>query len=310
MHEFLERYNEPVYFHEFASRASTYSLQYVAEAEYSLMHTINFPSHIATALQQLGRDTVETEQYMDFVRNRTFRQTLLCHADVVLDRDLKPETLSSFHISSNVQPVSEPFDLHSNAVERFQGRNGAILTVSNPMGKAAMLCLSESWPAAIPFKALADRARLRLDPDSSPVQSTDLRARDTRALGEMFLRCLTLDMIELHMGPINYAAKAGERPATTPVARLQSRAGRKVTSLRHEQVTLDDEVSYQLLQNLDGRQDRDALLEMLMERVADGILTVQAEGEAITDRAEMLQHLEAALDQNLERLARAALLVN
>ena len=310
VHEFLERYNEPIYFHEFASRAGGHGLQYLAEAEYSLMHTINFPTHIATALQQLGRDIVETEQYMDFVRNRTFRQTLLCHADIALNRDLKPETLYGFHISSNVQSVSDEVDLHSDAVERFRGRNGAILTVSNPMGKAAMLCLSESWPAAIPFNALVDRSRLRLDSNSSPVQSSDTRTRDTRALGEMLLRCLTLDLIELHMRPINYAVEAGALPSTTPLARLQSRAGRKVTSLRHEQVTLDDEVSYQVLRSLDGRQDRRALLEMLMERVADGTLTVQAKGEPITDRAEMIRYLDAALNQNLERLARAALLVN
>jgi hypothetical protein len=142
------------------------------------------------------------------------------------------------------------------------------------------------------------------------VQSSDMRARDTRALGEMLLRCLTLDLIELHMRPINYAVEAGALPSTTPLARLQSRAGRKVTSLRHEQVTLDDEVSYQLLRSLDGRQDRGALLEMLIDCVADGTLTVQAEGEPITDRAEMMQYLDAALDQNLERLARAALLMN
>ena len=134
--------------------------------------------------------------------------------------------------------------------------------------------------------------------------------RECRALGEMLLRCLTLDLIELHIGPVNYAATAGERPVTTPVALLQSRTGRKVTSLRHEQVILDDEVSYQLLQNLDGRRDRRALLELLADRVADGTLSVQTEGEPITDHAEMMQHLESALNQNLERLARAALLVN
>lgn len=310
VHEFLETYNDPVYFHEFASRASEHGLQYLAEAEYSLMHTINFPAHIATALTQLGRDIIETEQYMDFVRNRTFRQTLLCHADIAVDRNPKPEMLRNFYVSSGVQPVSEQFELYADKVERFRGRNGAILTVSNPQAKAAMLCLSECWPDAIQFDTLLDRARQRANPGASAVQGTEALRRETRALGEMLLRCLTLDLIELHIGPVRYATTAGDLPSTTPVALLQAQKGRKVTSLRHEQVTLDDEVSYQILRKLDGRHDRQALLALLMERVADGTLSVQAEGEAITDRSEMIPHLEAALNQNLERLARAALLVN
>ena len=69
LHEHLEDINEPVYFHTFAERASRAGLQYLGEADFGVMSVENFPEHIQGMLQSVSRDTVELEQYMDFLRN-------------------------------------------------------------------------------------------------------------------------------------------------------------------------------------------------------------------------------------------------
>src|SRR5436190_10239929 len=79
-HELLEDVNEPVYFHEFVDRASQHGLQYLAEAEFALMQLDDLPEPIADGLRRISRSRIEAEQYLDFLCNRTFRQTLLCHA--------------------------------------------------------------------------------------------------------------------------------------------------------------------------------------------------------------------------------------
>ena len=48
---------------------------------------------------------------MDFLRNRIFRQTLLCHADVKLDYTLQPEAVKSFSIASSAKPLTDEPDL-------------------------------------------------------------------------------------------------------------------------------------------------------------------------------------------------------
>ena len=90
-HEYLEEINEPEYFHQFMHRAQQHGLQYLGEADYSTMSASNFPPDVETTLRKLGADVIQTEQYMDLVRNRLFRQTLLCRADITLERSPSPE---------------------------------------------------------------------------------------------------------------------------------------------------------------------------------------------------------------------------
>jgi len=56
-------------------------------------------------LARLCTDQIHLEQYLDFLYNRMFRQTLLCHADVRLDYSLRPEAVTRFWVSSSAKPV-------------------------------------------------------------------------------------------------------------------------------------------------------------------------------------------------------------
>jgi len=78
-HDHLEEVNEPVYFHQFAERAGIHGLQYLGESDFGTMLTSKFPKEVAETLSKINKNIVSTEQYMDFLRNRQFRQTLLCH---------------------------------------------------------------------------------------------------------------------------------------------------------------------------------------------------------------------------------------
>ena len=53
---------------------------------------------------QISQDLIRTEQYMDFVRNRMFRQTLLCHDELTLKRNLAPECLTGLLVASAAKP--------------------------------------------------------------------------------------------------------------------------------------------------------------------------------------------------------------
>jgi methyltransferase-like protein len=309
-HEFLEEFNDPIYFNEFIEWAGQHGLQYLAEAEYSTMHTANFPAEVADKIRGLGHGLIETEQYMDFLRNRTFRQTLLCHREVRLERELTTHTMASFRISSNVVPLDGQPDLTSQETDRYRGKNGTVLTVTNPICKAAMLHLGEIWPRAVTLEQLLDAARLRMEPDGSSVLGATLLDQQRHAVGDMLLRCLSLDIAEFHVAPPAYQAESGEVPHARELARQQARRSKSVTNLRHEQVVLDDEVSYYVLLNLDGSHDKVALVEMLAQLVANGTLVARRDGENLSDSDDLYEYLVDALNRSLTRLARAALLVN
>ena len=89
-HDHLEDINAPIYFHQFVERAASHRLQYLSEADFSTMLTSGFPKEVAATLEQISPDIVRTEQYMDFLRSRFFRRTLLCHAGILVAPELRP----------------------------------------------------------------------------------------------------------------------------------------------------------------------------------------------------------------------------
>jgi methyltransferase-like protein len=98
------------------------------------------------------------------------------------------------------------------------------------------------------------------------------------------------------------------KPTASPVARWQVKTGPKVTNLRHERVTLQG-ITYHLLPCLDGSQDRTALLNTLQALVEKGIVKIEPNGQTTQQTGQTRLDLADVLEQELQRLARAALLV-
>jgi methyltransferase-like protein len=224
------------------------------------MLTDHLAPDVAKTLRLLAPDLVQTEQYMDFLRNRRFRQTLLCHKGVALNRAPAPERLERLYVASAFDPVS--VDLGPGAVEEFRTPRGLPVTVGDPLVKAALLHLAEVWPAAVPFRDLVAAARVRLGRAARPAPPAD--APDSRLLLASLLKCTAPGAVEFRLTPPRLVVSLSERPRTTALARLQAATGAPVVSLRHEVVTLDP-LDRRVLPHLDGRGDRGRILRALAE---------------------------------------------
>jgi len=308
LHDELEDVNDPVYFHQFAERAARRGLQYLGDAEF---HTMaggreSRRRETADAIGKLARSVVDAEQYMDFLSNRTFRQTLLCNEAVALSRTLTPDRVESLYVASRAQPAVPDPDVNSVSVVQYRGTDGATLSIDHPVSKAAILCLAEVWPQAIPFAALMSvaRARLAATPDASKL--------DAQMLGANLLTAYSYSdkLVELHAYPPPVARAVSDRPAASHVARFQaSHHNDRVTNLRHERVSLDEADRY-LLGHLDGTHDRRALVDrLLVGPVAEGILAMQEDGRPVEDPGRVRHLLAEGLEQRLSWLASVGLLI-
>lgn len=309
LHDELEEVNEPIYFHEFIDRASRHGLQYLGEAEFRTMLGSNFEPSVMAHLNGLSRSVIDLEQYMDFFRNRTFRQTLLCHRSVTVSRSLRPEALRRFYVGSNARPVEADLDIHATTVVQFRGLDGATLSTDHPVSKAAMLCLDEHWPRDLRFEELLALARERLGVD--PAAPREEVETDAMVLGANLLRAYgySNSLVELHVYTPDLTLQPGPRPTASIVARLQAMRSDRVTNLRHERVRLD-ELDRFLLQHLDGRNDRAALVELLLAGpVQGGQLKVQEGNQPVEDVQRTRGLLAQGLEERLAWLADAALLV-
>ena len=313
-HEHLEEVNDPIYFHQFAERAAAKGLQYLGEARVGTMVLSNFGPDIEKTLRMLATDQIQVEQYMDFLRNRMFRETLLCLNKVQPNWSIQPEVMRRFDIASPAVPVgadgkprTEPVNL-ADASENvsYRSPSGMSMATTQPLLKAAMKVLRELWPGTIPFDELRVKAREAL---GGPEPSTQTIAQDQQMLALGLLNCfMGSDLIELHTYPPRFSRAVAERPLASPVARLQAPQSSMVTNRRHEVVRLTD-LERQLLPLLDGTRGRAELLDKMLEVTLAGALSVQQEGRPLTEPDKIRAALETVLTPTLERIANHALLI-
>jgi hypothetical protein len=275
-HDELAEVNESVYFHEFAAHAGRHRLQYLAEADFFEMQIGTMPEQVAAEL--LGvEDPLRREQYLDFLKGRMFRQTLLCRDELVLDRSPRPAVLERMAVSAPVRTRRAP---GSDGQTTFEGPGGSTLTTDHPLVSRALERLGRSWPAALWVRELIPASASRTDRE---------------ALCDALLRCYAGNLVQLHVHPPELAASAGELPETSPLARHQARSGGHVTNLRHTSVLIEDDLGRRLVGLLDGSRDRAMLtteLRAWLERAGE----------------EVPADLEDGLERSLQGLAGLALL--
>jgi methyltransferase-like protein/2-polyprenyl-3-methyl-5-hydroxy-6-metoxy-1,4-benzoquinol methylase len=290
-HEYLEEVNQPLYFHQFAERAQAVGLQYVGEAT-NVPLPQNLDPDVLQTLEDVATDLVHAEQYLDFLRNRFFRRTLLCHDDVKLQRPLSPAAIMSTRVSTLVRPE------RTDTGTSFSSPDGPSLTTNHPLLVAALTLLHESHPCSLTFAELWDRTRARLQEQGLSVEGWT----DPQALAEPLMQCALSDLVELHAWEPPLVMHAAQYPRATLLARLQAANDVGVTNLRHRKVKLENLDRF-VLAHLDGTRDREALLSILKEAAAKGALGVDGQADVSAER------LREALEGTLNRLGRGGYLM-
>jgi SAM-dependent methyltransferase len=234
-HDHLEVVNEPVYFHQFIAHASRHGLRYLAEAEFRNMLTGDLSPQAGQMLGKIAPDLLQREQLLDFLRNQTFRQTLLTHDNATLTRTLSPERIFSLRIATQAQPVNPVPDEKSSAPESYRAPDGALLTTGRPLTMAAMMVLIQRTPRALGFDELCGLGQARLGTQQAAT------VVDRNELASDLLQSFAAGVVELHSIPSPFVTEPGARPQASAVARLQAVRGAQITNLRHEWITVDAE---------------------------------------------------------------------
>jgi SAM-dependent methyltransferase len=131
-HEHLEDVNEPVYFHQFVERAAAHGLRYVADA-WPGAPPGPLPPEVVDGPRHELPERIRREQYHDFLSNRMFRATLLCHDDLVPREAPDPVAVVGLQVASNARPVAWAPNQSAGAVEQFRGPEGAALSSAVPL---------------------------------------------------------------------------------------------------------------------------------------------------------------------------------
>lgn len=228
-HDDLAESNEPVYFRDFAEHAGRHALQYLGEADPPEMFD---PQGL---LRTLPGDLLDREQYMDYLKARLFRQTLLCHASRTLQRRPIEDCVDQFLFSSLCRTVEDG---------QIEGMRGVRIAPLHDAVRNVASALGEVYPLPLTFAELIPYAG-----------------------GEAALRDILTGMVvggfaDFHVYEFPCQETVSSTPVASRLARRQAAQSRRVVSTCFRVVELD-EIARLLVQLLDGSRTHPRIAEDL-----------------------------------------------
>jgi methyltransferase-like protein len=217
-HDDLAGIADPIYFRDFAEHARKHGLQYLGDAD---LHAMFDPLR---RLDFVGDDVIEREQYRDFLTARRFRQTLLCRADVIVDRNPGPERMDNFYFSAPAHKVEDG---------SMEGKGGVRVTAPHEALERVTQAMGQCYPLPVAFEELVPYAG------------------DAPVLRDILYALVTGGFADLHVFDFPCQETVTQQPAASRLVRYQAKRGRYVTSACHETLELD-EAARRLVLMLDG----------------------------------------------------------
>jgi methyltransferase-like protein/2-polyprenyl-3-methyl-5-hydroxy-6-metoxy-1,4-benzoquinol methylase len=291
-HEHLEQVNQPFYFHEFYDRTAKSNLQYVGDAQLSTMWIENLPQKASETLAKLAPQIQQREQYGDFVSNRTFRHSVICHPGSGVNRNIDETRTKNLRYRGQfkVSDEGQSVPLSPTVEVAFTNPRGRAIRTSEPHTKIALTELANSWPASRSVDELYSTVKSR-GPKEGLVDAERDEAARTQ-LANNLNHLIVMGLLDFSYASDRYTTEISEKPAAFSLARLQAKTSKQVATLSHGMITLNDVTRF-LVSAIDGTRDREQLVDVLRQAVADGKLVSQGKPDEID------KELQSAVDNAL-----------
>lgn len=299
LHDHLEANNHPMYFHDFMRLADVQGLRYLADAIFHSMTPAEFAPEVREVLNKLASQIVPMEQYLDFLRNRTFRATLLCHKDRNLRRRIEPADIRKLSFASAARLVPAG-STDSPGESCFRLPRGGELRTKDPFIAALLRSLGKVWPSWKSLEVLKKEIPAELPKDAPRVTEPQLC--------EALLGLFQQGVVEIHPEAMLFTTAVSQRPSASPLARAQAQRGPDIANLRHELMRMPDAFRF-VLHHCDGTRDVAALAEALDKAVEGSVLQIREGVTVPSAPAERRAYFEDVAKRAVQFLAQSALLM-
>jgi methyltransferase-like protein/cyclopropane fatty-acyl-phospholipid synthase-like methyltransferase len=291
-HEFLEEINEPCTFKQFVDNAARHNLAFLGEADLPSMVLDNQPVETANKIREItGNQIIGSEQMLDILNGRTFRQTLLVKSELgeKINRNVTTSSVAQLHIITGGDITVTRTEKGGEAVDGA----GRKLSTEHSAVIDAMEKLVARQSASASVAELADAS---VSPaEKAIVEETILR------LGLSGMCTFLSESVPACIAP-------SKTPTATLLARMDAQHGESATtSLRHERVAFDALGQF-VLPLLDGSRDLASIAELVVAAAKMGRLNFEMNGERVTDPVQQRAIADQQVEAIVQNLARTALL--
>lgn len=148
---------QPCYFQDFATKAAEHDLIYLGEANFAQMYAQHLNAQLHQQLNHLCENNqIILEQYLDFLNNRSFRQTLLCHKEQAanINRNSQDDSLLTLDYYSTFAVTTESASANPTEEHIFFTEDGHDITTHNATQYWTLKTLQRNQPNHINGKSL------------------------------------------------------------------------------------------------------------------------------------------------------------
>ena len=289
LHEYLEDFNAPLSFGEFARQLDAHGLRYLGEAG-PRPAVVELENSWGLTPEGMAGRWLDAEANLDAAYTLRFRRAVISRADAPCAQPPQAGALCGLKFYADLRSHDE-IDLEDAIEQHFISPADIPYPVSHPAMKAALIALSVAYPEALDYPSLRAAAQ-------GVMREFGVAASiDDPAFQEALFTLVMAHGVMPSIGAGLHAVEPGERPCAHALARLQARSPTwTISGVRH--VALDlDAPARTLLGLLDGSRTIDELTAIMLTTLA---------------RMEMersLENVRALTHQQLWLFARQGLLV-
>jgi methyltransferase-like protein len=233
------------------------------------MNNIHYPEETRETLNMLGKSIEDMEQYMDFLRCRKFRCSLIVHNWQEVKREVSLEPFTDLRYSfrppsrsqrpSNVdhlkQPTKEDLDIFLKISVNQNSETEK--PENNRLHHFCLQALTLAWPRSLHFKELISSFEAKEKSKVSPEQVSSL----AEFLQSLFLK----EIIGINVFQPNTANRITENPIANPLARYQINFQDMVSTQNHDMIRIQDPWIRKIIKQLDGSKSVEQILIRLNE---------------------------------------------
>lgn len=114
IHEYFEDNNRPFYFYEFNNLLKKHNLNYITDTGYYSIGMSVSNDTYAAICKETNDDFILNQQYLDFITNKRFRNSLVSNSDMYLNmvsNKISNANLSNYHFRSKYSSENIPENL-------------------------------------------------------------------------------------------------------------------------------------------------------------------------------------------------------
>jgi SAM-dependent methyltransferase len=251
LHEHLVGPNQPLSITEFSNRLTEHNLKYLCESRYGTNSFAQIGED-RTALDYVGNDLIQREQFHDLRWQRYFRQSLVVHAATQVSYTANPMNLARFWLHPRVNLVEpiQPLEQAEHDLATHED-DGSEMQIHNSMYRRILRKLHTAPGKRLSLAALHPEMVAELGADPG-LQNT------LRFLSKIVAKGYCEELWYLYATEPNSKTKVDEQPFACPLIRWQTQQQSDITNRLHRTTKLND-FERDLVNKLDGTKTVDQL---------------------------------------------------